>query len=214
MKKNIYLLFLAILFNSDFVSSRPVSYPGGLTLMLMNNSMKNSLHAHYSPTAKTSLGYKFEYWRKNQFSLNLIQINNLIKRWNKIDSQANFYLRSGLGNAYSDKDKFDSKKSITGFTGISMDWENQRYFIQYANRYTYAYEIDEFYTQSLHFGITPYIGDYGDIHTWIMMKIDHTPKFKNNFILTPHFRFFKDVHLLEVGADLSGNVLFNYVFRY
>lgn len=214
MKKNIYLLFLAILFNSDFVSSRPVSYPGGLTLMLMNNSMKNSLHAHYSPTAKTSLGYKFEYWRKNQFSLNLIQINNLIKRWNKIDSQANFYLRSGLGNAYSDKDKFDSKKSIAGFTGISMDWENQRYFIQYANRYTYAYEIDEFYTQSLHFGITPYIGDYGDIHTWIMMKIDHTPKFKNNFILTPHFRFFKDVHLLEVGADLSGNVLFNYVFRY
>ena len=44
--------------------------------MLMNNSMKNSLHAHYSPTAQASLGYKFEYWRKNQFSLNLVQMNN------------------------------------------------------------------------------------------------------------------------------------------
>jgi hypothetical protein len=185
-----------------------------MTLMLMNNSMKNSLHAHYSFTAQTSLGYKFEYWRKNQFSLNLVQMNNLIKRWNKPDSQANFYLKSGLGNAYSDKGRFNSKKSIAGFTGVSADWENQRYFIQYANRYTYAAEIDEFYTQYLHFGITPYIGNYGDVHTWIMMKIDHSPKDKKNFIFTPHFRFFKDVHLLEVGADLSGKIMLNYVFRY
>ena len=103
---------------------------------------------------------------------NLIQMNNLIKRWNKPDSQANFYLKSGLGNAYSDKGRFDSKNGIAGFAGISTDWEDQRYFIQYANRYTYAAEIDKFYTQSLHFGITPYIGDYGDIHTWLMMKID------------------------------------------
>ena len=76
---------------------------------------------------------------------------------------------------------FISKKSIAGFTGISTDWENQRCFIQYSNRYTYASEIDEFYTQSLHFGITPYIGDYGDIHTWIMMKIDHTIKCVRKF---------------------------------
>jgi len=165
MRKYIYLSFLALLFYSDFVRSRPVSYPGGITLMLMNNSMKNSMHAHYSFTAQTSLGYKFEYWRKNQFSLNLVQMNNLIKRWNKPDSQANFYLKSGLGNAYSDKGRFNSKKSIAGFTGVSADWENQRYFIQYANRFTYAGEIDEFYTQYLHFGITPYIGNYGDIHT-------------------------------------------------
>ena len=120
MRKYIYLSFLTVLFYSDFVKSRPVSYPGGLTLMLMNNSMKNSLHAHYSPTAKASLGYKFEYWRKNQFSLNLIQMNNLIKRWNKPDSQANFYLKSGLGNAYSDKGRFDNKNSIAGFAGFQQ----------------------------------------------------------------------------------------------
>ena len=172
------------------------------------------MHTHYSFTAQTSLGYKFEYWRKNQFSLNLVQMNNLIKRWNKPDSQANFYLKSGLGNAYSDKGRFNSKKSIAGFTGVSADWENQRYFIQYNNRFTYAGEIDKFYTQYLHFGITPYIGNYGDIHTWIMMKIDHTPKYKKNFTFTPHLRFFKNVHLLELGADLSGKVMFNYVFRY
>ena len=97
---------------------------------------------------------------------------------------------------------------------MSTDWENQRYFIQYANRYTKAFEINDFYTQFIHFGIAPYIGEYGDIHTWFMIKIDHTPEFKRNLVITPHLRFFKNVHLVEVGADTKGNVMFNYVFRY
>ena len=32
MRKYFYLSFLVALFYSDFVKSRPVSYPGGLTL--------------------------------------------------------------------------------------------------------------------------------------------------------------------------------------
>ena len=80
------LTILTILLSFTYITitkARPVSYPGGLTLMLMNSSMKNSLHTHYSPTANTSLGYKIEYWRGDEFTLNMIQMNNLIKRWNK-----------------------------------------------------------------------------------------------------------------------------------
>ena len=213
MKSSLLIFFISLIYY-DIIKARPISYPGGLTLMLMNNSMKNSLHAHYSPTTKTSLGYKFEYWRGSEFSLNLIQMNNLIKRWNQPESQANFYIKSGIGSAYSDRGQFKKKHSFAGFVGLSADWEDQRYFIQYSNRYTNALEIDEFYTQFIHLGITPYIGNYGDIHTWLMIKIDHTPKFKRNFIITPHFRFFKDVHLIEVGADTRGKIMFNYIFRY
>ena len=213
MKILIFILFFNLIYLSN-AKTRPVSYPGGLTLMLMNNSMKNSLHAHYSPTAQTSIGYKFEYWRSNEFTLNLVQINSLIRRWNKPKSQANFYIKSAIGSAYSDKAKFEGKKNFAGFLGLSADWENQRYFVQYGNRYTNAVDIHDFYTQFIHFGITPYIGDYGDIHTWLMIKFDHTPKFKRNLIITPHLRFFKDVHLIEVGADTRKNIMFNYIFRY
>ena len=55
----------------------------------------------------------------------------------------------------------------------------------------------------IHLGITPYIGDYGDIHTWLMIKFDHTPKFKRNLIITPHLRFFKDVHLMKLVRTLE-----------
>ena len=58
----------------------------------------------------TSLGYKIEYWRGDEFTLNMIQMNNLIKRWNKPESQANFYLKSTIGAALSDKVNLKVKK--------------------------------------------------------------------------------------------------------
>lgn len=196
------------------VHARPVSYPGGWTFMTMNDGDKNTAHLHYSPTAKTSLGYKFEYWRDKEFTLNAVQMNNLLKRWNQKDSQANLYLKSGLGVAYSDDSDFDGETSAAGFTGIAADWENRRFFTSYENRYTEAGEIDDFYQQSARVGFAPYEGDYGDLHTWLMLQVEHMPEADNNFTVTPLVRFFKDVHLLEAGMNTRGEVLFNYVLRY
>lgn len=70
--------------------ARPVSYPGGKTVMFTNNGDRNAVHLHYSPTANYSVGYKGEYWRDGDYSINAVQLNNLLKRWNKKDSQANF----------------------------------------------------------------------------------------------------------------------------
>ena len=63
-------------------------------------------------------------------------------------------------------------------------------------------------------GWTPYKGDYGDLHTWLMFQVDHMPEADNNLTVTPLVRFFKNVHLLEVGVNNRGKLLFNYVFRY
>lgn len=194
--------------------ARPVSYPGGWTLMLMNNGDVNSAHAHYSPTAKTSVGYKFEYWRDRDFTLNAVQMNSLLKRWNEKDSQANLYLKSGVGIAHSNVGPKDGETSAAGFTGVSADWENRRFFTSYENRYTEAGEIDDFFMQSARVGWAPYEGDYGDVHTWIMLQAEHTPESEHNFTVTPLVRVFKDVHLFEAGMSTRGEVLFNYVFRY
>jgi len=212
------LLFYALLgiglIIPNFVHARPVSYPGGWTLMAMNDGDKNSAHLHYSPTAKTSVGYKFEYWRDKELTLNAVQINNLLKRWNKPSSQANLYLKSGAGIAHSNKGSHDGESSAAGFTGLAADWEDRRYFVSYENRYTQAGKIDDFYQQSARVGWAPYEGDYGDLHTWLMLQVEHAPEADHNVTVTPLVRFFKDVHLLEAGMNDRGEVLFNYVFRY
>ena len=195
-------------------TARPVSYPGGWTFTTENNGDMNSGVLHYSPTAKTSFGYRYEYWRDREFSFNGIQMNNLLKRWNQPNSQANIYLKSGLGAAYSDLGDFSGEINAAGFTGLAVDWENRRYFVSYENRYTEAGDIADFYMQSARLGWAPYVGDYGDLHSWLMLRIDHVPEREHKTTLTPLVRFLKKVHLVEFGMNNHGELLFNYTFRY
>ena len=202
------------LLQPSFIIARPVSYPGGWTLMTMNDGDKNSVHVHYSLTAKTSIGYKFEYWPDKELNLHALQINKLLKRWNKTESQANFYIKSGVGVAYSDLGLFDNESGASAFTGIAVDWEDRRRFISYENRFTDIDGIDDFFQQSARVGWAPYQGDYGDLHTWLMLQIEHMPEATDEHTVTPLVRFFKDVHLLEFGVNNHNKVLFNYIFRY
>lgn len=68
--------------------------------------------------------------------------------------------------------------------------------------------------QSARVGVAPYVGDYGDLHTWLMLEVEHNPEADDKFTLTPLVRLFKDVHLVEAGMGDDGSVLFNWVIRY
>ncbi|MDG1286825.1 MAG: hypothetical protein P8P30_04590 [Rickettsiales bacterium] len=205
------LLFIAH-FNAAY--ARPVSYPGGVTVMQMNNGDRNSLHLHYSPTAKYSIGYKAEYWRDTQWQFHGAQLNYLVKRWNAPQEQANFYIKSGAGIAYSDFDSFDSKIQAAGFTGLALDWETRRYFAAYENRGTYAGDIDSFFTQKARLGIAPYIGNYGDLHTWLMLELEHQPEAAHHYTVTPLIRLFKGETMIEAGMSNQGEVTLNGILRF
>lgn len=196
--------------------SRPVSYPGGWTSMIMNNSNRNSLHVHYSPAVKYSLGYRLEYWRDKEYAIHAVQMNYLLKRWNGPDSQANLYLKSGLGVAAHSDSGFLGHNRLQSafFVEIATDWEDRRFFVSYKSRYTVAESIDNFYMQSARVGMAPYVGNYGDLHVWFMFQLDHQPEDDDPIIVTPIVRFFKAVHMVEVGVSHQGNILFNWVARY
>lgn len=189
--------------------ARPVSYPGGVTVMTMNDGEVHGFMAHYTPAPTYSLGYGLEYWRGGEFTLNTLMLNVLLKRWNEPASQANLYLKSGLGIALQDGDTEPG-----GFAGMAADWEDRRFFVSYENRYTEAGGIDDFFMQSARVGVAPYIGDYGDLHTWLMLEGTHNPEGEDNFTLTPLVRLFKGDHLAEAGISNRGDVLFNWTIRF
>lgn len=195
------------------VQARPVSYPGGWTLMLNHTGEYDSAHIHYSPTAKFSLGYKAEHWRADLITLHLAQMNSLLKRWNKKHSQANVYLKTGLGLVDSDH-LTSSSSGMASFIGFVADWEDRRFFVSYSNRYTDMSNYGHFFMQSARVGIAPYEGDYGDLHTWLMVEVNHTPEGEHNLSVMPLIRLFKSVHLLEVGMTNHGDATLRYIFRY
>ena len=146
--------------------------------------------------------------------MTMLQANILLKRWNKKYSQANLYLKTGLGTAKTDLQRFTDDSDTAGFVGFAADWEDRRYFISYENRFTDAGKFDDFFHQSVQAGWAPYQGDYGDLHTWLMLRIDHQQKTEDKLIITPLIRLFKGVHLLEAGVSDNSKLLLNYIYRY
>ena len=210
-------LLLAFILMSVFLQpswSRPVSYPGGITAIVTNNGSEHSALFHYSPTAKYSIGLRNEYRREGEYQLSSVQLNQLVKRWNKKDSQANLYLQSGIGYANRNSSKLEDNSSMAGFTGIAADWETRRYFLSYQNRYIEAGSVDDGFMESIKVGIAPYIADYGALHTWLMLNLSHEPENEDTFTVTPLVRFFKDVYLVEAGISNHNDVLLNMSIRF
>lgn len=207
MKYFLTVLFLFITFIP--AQARPISYPTGWTLMVMNDVDANSAHVHYSPTAKYSIGWRHEYMRAPKAHVDSLQMNNLLKRWNKKNEQANFYLKSGVGVA-----RDDGEYNPAAFTGIALDWETRRYFTSYENRLFWADDTEKFVKHKARVGITPYIGDFGDLHTWLMLQVDYDAGEQDNFSATPLVRFFKGNTMVEAGYNLDDGVMFNFIQRF
>lgn len=191
--------------------ARPVSYPGGWTAMQQNNGQYASLHAHYSPSFQDSIGLYSERNWSSDWHFTGLQYNRLVKRWNGADSQANLYLKLGAGQA--DPFGADSAK-LAGFVGVAADWETRRWFVSYAGR-AYDLGFDKDARQSARLGVAPYIGDYGDVHTWLMLQIDNLPEADTPVMVTPLVRFFYDVQLLEIGyTPETDRFMLNWIVRY
>ena len=103
------VIFLCL---SSLLYARPISYVGGWTLMSFNDYQSNSLLVHYTPSSKYSLGYNIEYWNDKEFWINNFNLNYLLKRINKKNSQANFYFKSSIGILYSDFKKPRSNAAL------------------------------------------------------------------------------------------------------
>lgn len=210
MKLSLALTILLSFFASN-VFARPISYSGGTTIMQNNDAIKNSVHVHYSPSYKYSVGYKGEYFRKDQIALNGLQLNNLLKRWNLPGLQGNLYLKTSVGNANK-----SGNNELYGFTGIAGDFETRKYFISYENRYYKSDgDIISQFQQSVRVGVAPYVANYGNLHTWLMLQLTHTPEFEGDEVIaTPLVRFFKGAHLAEFGVSSNKRILFNFIARF
>ena len=196
MFKIIVLIFLSI----NYLESRPISYSGGHTLMHFNDSMKESVYYHYSPIYKFSMG--LETMKNKVFSSNEtnIRFTYLINRKNKKLSQRNLYLQSAI-----------SSKDNNYVYGIHGDWETRRYFIGFD--YKEVKNIIDYSDKHIQLGLAPYLGEYGDLHTWLMVKTKKN-SLNNKQITYPVIKFFKGNVLLELGYDKKTDWDIHLMYRF
>ena len=182
------------------IDARPISYSDGHTLMHFNDSMKESIYYHYSPTYKFSIG--LETMQNKVFSTNEtnIRFTYLLNRKNKKLSQRNLYFQSA----------FSSKDNNYAY-GMHGDWETRRYFIGFD--YKEVKNIIDYTDKHIQLGVAPYLGEYGDLHTWLMVKTKKN-SLNNKQITYPVIKFFKGNVLLELGYDKKTDWDIHLMYRF
>ena len=185
IKRSLLFLF----FICGVIEARPISYSGGSTVMSNTDNMRDTYYYHYSPTYKYSLGLeavKDDYF-KTDFSY--FRFTYLLNRKNTRYSQRNLYFQSGVS----------SKGLNNNFIGVHGDWETRRWFIGFGYKKV-SNDIIEYDDKFLQLGVAPYLGEYGDFHTWIMVKSK-----KNDLLESwstfPVLKFFKGNFLIEFGYN-------------
>ena len=182
--KIIILVFLMV-FNAD---ARPISYSGGTTIMYKSDTFNDSIYLHYSPTYKYSIGLERA---KNKFyknTENYFRFTYLVNRKNTDISQRNLYFQSGV--LVDDADGF--------FYGMHGDWETRRWFSGFGYKDTKNTFGQDYTDQYIQLGVAPYVGDYGDLHTWIMIKTKKN-SLTNTQSTYPELKFFKGPALVKFG---------------
>ena len=85
------------------------------------------------------------------------------------------------------------------FYGFNGDWETRRIFTSFeykkVNTPNTTYSV-----KFIQAGIAPYLGEYGDLHTWLMVKLKKN-SLSDSWSAFPFFKFFKGEALLEFGYN-------------
>lgn len=194
--------------------ARPVSYQGGWTVIQRTDRQSTSFLGHYTLTPKLSLGWRSEWDRQQDFIFNGVQATYLSKRWFGENYQANLYVTGGAGIATGIDDSVDDTDPAV-FAGVIADWETRRLFVSYRNRILEAGDVDATFFQAARVGFAPYEGDTDDLHTWLMVEVDHRPDNTDPVGVTPLVRLFKGSAMFEAGWSLTDNQpLINFTYRF
>ncbi len=194
--------------------AREVSYQGGWTLLERTNRQSTSVWAHYTPHHRYSIGWRSEWDRSQDTVLHGLQLTTLAKRWFAQDHQANIYAFAGAGILEGVNDN-RAQIQGAGFVGAAADWETRRWYASYTARMQHAEHAGGGAYQAARVGVAPYVGDMGDLHTWLMLEIDQRPDMPDALGVTPLIRFFKGSALLELGWSVTDDQpLVNFAYRF
>jgi hypothetical protein len=199
------------------VAARPVSWPGGITLIQELEPESVSGLLHYTPNRHWSLGARIMHMRDRERAVAGAQASWLVRRWNMPAAQANLYL-SGMAGAGWDTgpDPAGQVRGTrpAGFIEAQADWENRQVMVMAMTRLLDDGR-DGVATMSMaRAGFTPWVRDYGKVHLWLFGQVMHHGGSDDRWQPALVGRIFYRSMLLEAGVTDQGGLIINSQFRF
>jgi hypothetical protein len=210
--RNALVLSISAFFWSVAVpmQAKPLSYVGGTMVMQENDETGYTLSIDYTFNPHFALGTYSKYEiGGNEFWMAGPQLNALIKRWNLPDGQGNIFSMTGVGMA-----RQGSNNQPAAWAALLADYETRRWFFSYEPRVMSAGNIEKSFWQRAHAGFAPYLANYDQLNTWLLIRLDHHPAKNDHFVVTPVLRFFYKTNWLEVGYSSNSRVMVNWTVQF
>lgn len=206
-----FYLFLAFIIDlAPPAEGKPLSYVGGTMVMQENDETGYTLSIDYTLDPHFALGlYSKGEIGGDDFSMAGPQLNMLLKRWNLPNGQGNIFSMTGAGVARQGIDN-----QTAAWAGLLADYESRRVFFSYEPRLMYAGNIEKSFWQRTYAGFAPYLADYEQLNTWLLIRADHHPAKKDHFVVTPVIRFFYKTIWLEAGYSSNNHVMVNWTVQF
>jgi hypothetical protein len=190
--------------------AKPLSYVGGTMVMQENDETGYTLSLDYTFTPVTALGFYIKREENGKEILMLTpEFNTLLKRWNLPNGQGNIFNMTGVGLAH-----YRDNNQPCLWTAFLADYESRRWFFSYEPRFVWDGDIEKSFWQRARIGIAPYLANYKDLNTWLMLQVDHHPAKHDHFVATPLIRFFYKTYLFEVGYSSNQHIMVNWQIQF
>ncbi|MDX2112786.1 MAG: heavy metal-responsive transcriptional regulator [Alphaproteobacteria bacterium] len=190
--------------------AKPISYVNGFMVMQENDETGHTLSLDYTIDPSLAVGL---YAKKESGDMDFTtvgpQVNYLVKRWNFPGAQGNIFSMTGAGVSH-----WKGDDEFSAWTGILADYETRRIFTSYEIRGMYAGDFEKSVWQRARVGFAPYLANYEDLNTWLMVQVDHHPAKEDNVVVTPLVRFFYKTTLVEAGYSSNNRAMLNWVLQF
>jgi hypothetical protein len=212
MKTSYQLFFFLVL--TSFVAqpghAKPLSYVGGTMVMQENDETGHTLSVDYTFDPRFALGLyaKRDIGGKEFYTIGP-QLNTLFKRWNLPHGQGNIFGMTGAGIA-----RQGSNNQPAAWAALLADYETRRVFFSYEPRLMDGGNIESSFWQRTQAGFAPYLANYDDLNTWLLLRLDHHPAKDDHFVVTPVLRFFYKTIWLEAGYSSNHHVMINWIVQF
>ena len=192
------------------VAARPVSWPGGWTLIEAWNPDYGSLLVHYTPARTHSVGMRLFHDRASDWTFAGPQVTWLARRWNAPGAQANLYVAGALGAGIEP----DGAAGPGGIAEVQADWENRRFLVMGSARVAGALDQQVANMQMVRAGFAPFVADYGGVHLWLFGEVRRDSMASQR--VQPAFvaRLFRGRAMIEAGVTGAGGFILNSQFRF
>jgi len=144
-------------------------------------------------------GYSFNTGEGKSIEAEVAIVNQLLKRWNTEDSQANIVIGGGVGRG-----RTGGREGWAGTASVLADWENRRWHIMLQEQAVFVPSASRL-ASTLMGGWAPYLAEYDEWAPWIYYTVQHENGAGVGFVHGPSLVLMHQDLLLELRVMHSSH---------